>query len=178
MGLEEDENKPDLEVVKTRLGLADAATLPWTFSEVDRKRLQVLTQVFFRTPLFRDELRDFLADPPARLAAVAKARQEESERLARGVPAGDLDPGRSHLGPAERRRRARSRGALEPRIRANAEAGAPARQRAPAARHARRGGVGADEDRARARRDMLRAAVQPAQPRGVAVVVAITPEAR
>lgn len=173
MGLEEDENKPDLEIVKTRLELADAATLPLSFREAE-KRLQVLTQVFFRTPLFRDDLRDLLADPQARAAAVRKARQEEDARNARGVrraissradlqsvrldAAGELDLA-----------------ALEPRIRNNP---ALVRQLGNVLkRRAQRGDApGAPMKIEPEQARLLEALVELLHRRGVAVVVAITPQ--
>lgn len=171
-GLTEDEDKPDLQIVKTRLGLADAAVLPWSYEERERQ-LQVLTQVFFRTPFFRDDLRDFLADPPARLAAAAKARQEE-ERFHQGwrrAISSTVDLTTARLDAAGELDLA----ALAPRLRENPklvrQLGNVLRRRAA------RGGVPAAPmllEPAQAR--LLRATVEMLAGRGVPVVIAITPQ--
>lgn len=73
----------DLEIVKTRLDLVDVATLPWSYGETER-RLRVASVTVFRTPLFREDLVDFVAAPQTRLTALAAARGEEIARLATG----------------------------------------------------------------------------------------------
>lgn len=171
-GLTEGEDKPDLQIVKTRLGLADAALLPWSYEERDRQ-LQVLTQVFFRTPFFREDLRDFLADPPARLAAAAAAREAE-QRFSKGwrraiASTADLTTARlTAHGELDLE-------ALAPRLRENAklvrQLGNVLRRRAA------RGGVpGAPMQLEPAQARMLRATVEMLAARGVPVVVAITPQ--
>lgn len=166
------EDKPDLQIVKTRLGLADAAILPWSYEGRERQ-LQVLSQVFFRTPLFRDDLDDFLAGPAARLAAVAKARQEE-ERFRQGwrrAIAGRRDLTSARLDAAGNL----DLEALDPRLREDPALvrglGNVLRRRA-----ARGGAPGTPMAIERAQARMLRATIEMLDERDVPVVVALTPE--
>ncbi len=171
-GLTEDADNPDLEIVKTRLALSDAAVLPWSYAERERQ-LQVFTQVFFRTPFFRDDLRDFLHDPPDRLAAAALARKEE-ERFAKGwrrAIGRRIDLTSARLDAAGKL----DLEALSPRLRENRQL---VRQLdGLLQRRAARGNVpGAPMTLETEQAAMLRKTVEMLGARGVPVVVAITPQ--
>ena len=170
MSLEAGDVKPDLEILKTRLGLVDLATLPWSYEKTER-RLQVATAVAFRTPLFGEDLRDFLAAPRERLAAVAAAarnpdnlklgwrtaRSRATLESARLDAAGNLDLA-----------------ALDPRLRRDPklvrQLTNTLRRRAAAVATPAPPMVIEGQQAA-----MLKAAVRLLDRRGVAVVVAVTP---
>lgn len=171
-GLVQGEDKPDLQIVKTRLALADAAILPWSY-EVREKQLQVLSQVFFRTPLFREDLHDFLAAPAARLAAVAKARQEE-QRFRQGwrrAIAGRLNLTTVRLDEAGNL----DLESLPPRLREDAglvrQLGNVLRRKAELA-----GAPGTPMAIEPKQAHMLRATIEMLNERDIPVVVAVTPE--
>ncbi len=81
-GLAPTESTTDLQIIKTRLVLANLVSLPASLSTTEQ-RLKAASAVLFRTPLFREDLLDLLEDPQARLDAVAKASKSEG-RFGRG----------------------------------------------------------------------------------------------
>ena len=81
-GLVHTDGQIDLQTIKTRLDPLDLLVLPTSFPEAEL-RFKASTAVFFRSPLFGEDLRDFLADPAERRAKLTKARKAE-ERFEKG----------------------------------------------------------------------------------------------
>ncbi len=67
----------DLTISKTRLRVADTLAMTSAYSR-PKERLQVFSGMIFRTPLFRDDLREFLAAPAQRLR---KAKRPKRHRF-------------------------------------------------------------------------------------------------
>lgn len=72
---------PEQDLVKTRAGVLDALALARDHPELET-RLSLACGALFRTPWYREDLRDLLADPGARRRALAvQAAREERVRL-------------------------------------------------------------------------------------------------
>ncbi len=67
----------DLTISKTRLRVADTLAMTSAYSR-PKERLQVFSGMIFRTPLFRDDLREFLASPAQRLREARRPKRHPS----------------------------------------------------------------------------------------------------
>lgn len=172
MGMRNTEVKPDLKILKTRLGLADLRTLPGSYEKLET-RLQVASWILFRTPLFREDLLELIRAPRQRLNLLEKARREELALAAKGWRRANW----SHKNLASARLAADGSldiAALEPWIRE--KKGLPGRIEALLKRKVDPGPATTPMVIDAAQAALLKEAVRLLARRGIPVVLAVTPE--
>jgi hypothetical protein len=169
--LAQSEHQPDVSSVKTRLEIGDLGLLAGSYTKLET-RLRVALGTVLRTPLFREDLVALLANPAARLAAVRAARDEERTNPGRRIVlASKVDLSSARLGPDGELDLA----VLAPRHRADPKLAGVLRaqlRRRELHPDAPTPPIVIEEVQAK----MFRATVRMLTARGVAVVVAMTPE--
>lgn len=172
MGLRNTENKPDLKILKTRLGLMDLWTLPGSYDQLET-RLQVASGILFRSLLFREDLLELLEAPERRRLLVEKARQEEEARALQNWRRGNWSQ-KSLQSARLRADGTLDAAALEPWIRD--KKGLPGRLEALLKRKAAAASAAEPMVIEAAQLALLEKAIRLLARRGIPVILAVTPE--